>query len=216
MSGFFNKYPYGNDEVINLDWILERVKYFESQLSSVEERARQAAKDYVDERMEEELRLLKAELTAFKLEVNQNLASQNDSISKFKAEVNNRLDAIIEDLDNYKTDISNLVDVLTARVNSLYVYVDNENLKLENRLHQYIASQLLDVKVVDFFTGETVTLQEMFDKLAGFHAQNSLTWEEIGEDYPTLTWQEVVNYCSTNSITYSNMVLNSRTILDSI
>lgn len=216
MSGFFNKYPYGNDEVINLDWILTKVKDFESQLITVEARAREAAKEYVDERMEQELIILKNELEAFKAEVNRILDNQDESIEAFKADVINKVDNIIGDIDKYKDDINTLVDVLTLRVNSLYIYVDNENLKLENRIHNYIASQLLDVKVIDFFSGETVTIQQMFDKLAGFHADNSITWEEIGEDYPTLTWQEVVDYCASNYITYASMVLNSRTILDDI
>lgn len=216
MSGFFNKYPYGNDEVINLDWILERVKAFEEQLNTVEARAREAAKEYVDERMVEELRLLQAELNAFKDEVNRTLDSQNTEIVTFKNEVNATVNGILGDIEAYKNNIDALVEVLTLRVNSLYLYVDNENIKMENRLHAYIASQLLDVKVIDFFTGETVTIQQMFDKLAGFHANNALTWEEIGEDYPEITWQQVVDYCAQNYITFSNMVLNSRTVLDDI
>lgn len=216
MSDMFHEYPYTNFHELNLDWVIGKLKAFESELATVEERARKAAEEYVDGKIGEVITDFNRRLEAFKTIVNADIAQirqdfedytedQDLNFEQFKAEVN-------ATIDSYNARI----EELTTRVNALYSYVDLQNAELETRLRAYIASQVYDLKVVNFFTGLKVTVQEMFDTLAEMHVLNGLTYSQLYTDYTGKTFAMLDNYCDNYDITYSEFTMNLKDIMDAL
>lgn len=67
-------------------------------------------------------------------------------------------------------------------------------------LEDYLTTQLIGVKVVNYFTGEKVTVQTMFNYLAMFHVTDGITYSELAAK--SITYQQLID----KLITYQNLI----------
>lgn len=185
----YNKYPYTNLHELNLDWIISRIKELTETVTTMGEDILSQANEYTD-----------AQLSNYQDQLDGYEAQINNAIEEFKNTVNNVLTVYDARIEAFDTKIDDAIIGVNARTD-LAIEQNNEYLMGE------IASGLVDIKVVNYFTGATVTIQEMFDYLAAFHLDNAITYTEMAAKNKTYT--ELIRY----NMTYTSLANSGKTII---
>ena len=187
------EYPYTDPNRYNADWLINKMKELEGRLDGIVEEALRLTKIYVDER----LAGYQAQITAIRLEIDK-LYKQDDKIS---AEIVRQV-ARLEDL----------ITAAESKAESLFVIANNRTDIQIERNNEYIFREIEDnilanITVLNYFTGERVSVQNMFDYLAALHLQNSITYTELINK--NLTYNALIE----KSITYTELVRDGATAL---
>lgn len=193
-----HKYPYTNFHNLNLDWILEKLNEFQARLDGSIDAAVQQANAYTDE----QLATFKTDFASLKAEIYQALAELEQSNQQFTEYIN----AKVSDLESQ---IILLENNITANLDAAKAYTDAEIETNNEYLLDQISQQLIGMQVINFFTGEKVTVQEMFDYLSMFHASNAITYDELSAR--NVTNDTLVSL----SITYTQIVTDGKNLIPS-
>lgn len=164
-----------------------------------------------------------AEVNAIDQEaIQQALDDMRAEIAKFETQIQkqyNELDgkyqALYEELNN---SILELADTTAASLEELDTKIYNlgeslkdiMDLKIEENneyIFESIASEIIGIKVLNYFTGEKVTVQEMFDYLAQLHAMDGITVTEL------ITRQKTVDALVALKFTYTQLAQNGKNII---
>lgn len=187
------EYPYTDPNRYNSDWLLNKMKELEGRLDGILEEALKLTMEYVDTRLSE----YQAQITQIRKEI-QAVSDRTDELSAEMVEQVMRLEGLISDAER--------------QAESLFVIANNRtDLQIE-RNNEYIFREIEDnilsnITVINYFTGEHVTVQEMFDYLASLHLQNAITYNGLRDK--NLTYTELI----AKSITYTELVKNGATLL---
>lgn len=190
------KYPYTNFHDLNLDWVLEQLQNFNTRLDNVIGDAVQQAAEYTDQQLAQ----FKTDFAALKAEIYQAMDELNQQQQLFIQSINDQVSAI-------EAKVILLENNITAAVETMKAYTDAEIENNNEYILDQISQQLIGLQVINYFTGEKVTVQEMFDYLALFHAQNAITYDELysrNKDYTTLAGY---------SITYTQLVTDGKNLI---
>lgn len=193
-----HKYPYTNFHDLNLDWILEKLNEFQARLDGSIDAAVQKANAYTDE----QLATFKTDFASLKAEIYQALAELKQSNQQFTEYIN----AKVSDLESQ---IILLENNITANLDAAKAYTDAEIETNNEYLLDQISQQLIGLQVINFFTGEKVTVQEMFDYLSMFHASNAITYDDLAAR--NVTNDTLVSL----SITYTQIVTDGKNLIPS-
>lgn len=206
--GFFNRYPYSDYHELNLDWILSKINEFQKNLDDLEDRVTQAAiaaaREYVDveiAKVYQDFNVLVeqvGELTALFTEKTAELEHQFDAFTVSVQEqivlLNNRMNTFEQRVQNEITGINSTIDI-----------------KIQNN-NEYILSHLEDelakIKVINYFTGEKVTVQAMFNYLSELHLENPITYTELAAAELTYTAYAALNMTYTELAVKGNSFIN--------
>ena len=176
---FTHDYPYTDNHELNLSWVIKKVQELNINLDTLEERVKQASieasKEYVDERLTEVLEDF-AELSQEVADLRQYFDNQvqtlQNNYSTFVTAVRNELDRMSRRIDEFdetiKNDIIGVNALTDLKIEQNNVYILDE-----------VAKGVVNVRVINFFTGERVTVQEMFNYLCGLHAADTPTVQEM-------------------------------------
>lgn len=188
-----HKFPYTDCHDLNLDWVLEQIKAISHKVDNLEN----ASNRYTDE----QIALLRKDV------MNDMQALKNDvakQVTALTAEFERVYEDMQKDLAAMKFELKAGLDSITPRIKQALEEYDTY-------IKDYISSQLIDVKIVDYFTGQQVTIQQMFDTLAQMHVTNGLTYEELAAR--NYTYQEIIDICQNGNYSYQELVLNAKTII---
>lgn len=203
-----HEYPYTDPERYNSDWILNKVKELEARIVGIQDEIFARAKDYIDEQLlpyQQQIEELKADVNRFKLDVQTAISDFTASITERQAEFealinaqvalfNSRIDALHNELINSIAAVNARTDLAIAQNND-YIF---------DVLAPYIFSQ---VKVLNFFTGERVSVQAMFDYLANLHVDDGINYTTLAARAKTYTQFAALD------ITYTDLVLHGNTLV---
>lgn len=154
--------------------------------------------------------------------IEQALNDMRAEILKFEGQVQeqyNALDAKFqEQYEELNNSVIDLADSVASSVEELDMKIHNlgeslkdiMDLKIEENneyIFESIASEIIGIKVLNYFTGEKVTVQEMFDYLAQLHATDGITVTEL------ITRQKTVNELITLNFTYEQLAKNGKNII---
>lgn len=177
----FEQFPYTNFHDLNLDWVLKEVKRVSEAVDKWSTEVLDAAKAYTDEKITAEAE----RANQANLELKQSVET---AIRDFQNVVNGALTGFQEQLKQQDEEIE--ANLVAARGYTNAQIAQNNEFLMEE-----ISKGLIDLKVLNLFTGKYVTVQEMFDYLSAFHLTGAISVAQIGNAQRTVN--TVVGYNAT-------------------
>ena len=187
------EYPYTDPNRYNADWLLNKMKELEGRLDDIVEETLALTKTYVDKQLE----TYQSQINSIRLEIAK-VSQRTDTLSAHVADEVLRLEAKIVEAEQ--------------KAESLFIIANNRtDLQIEQN-NEYIFREIEDnilanITVINYFTGENITVQDMFNYLASLHLQNAITYNGLRDK--NLTYTELI----AKSITYTELVKNGATLL---
>lgn len=192
----FNQYPYINENDLNLDYLLKRIKVVEESIQGIKESIEGEIFEWVQEQLvpyETELNNLINQVNTLSTNVTTTLAAYDLKITALQNQVNAFILQVQQDLLNQANALSDLMDTKIA----------NNNITLMAEITQNVGNLFL---VINPFTGELVTIQSMIDTLSYYHIND-------GIDYQTMNTRALTyNQFNALNITYSDLLLHGNTL----
>jgi hypothetical protein len=154
--------------------------------------------------------------------IEQALNDMRAEILKFEGQVQEQYNALDtkfqEQYEELNNSVIDLADSVASSVEEIDMKIHNlgeslkdiMDLKIEENneyIFESIASEIIGIKVLNYFTGEKVTVQEMFDYLAQLHATDGITVTEL------ITRQKTVNELIAINFTYEQLAKNGKNII---
>ena len=187
------EYPYTDPNRYNDDWLLNKMKELEGRLDGIVEETLVLTKTYVDNRLE----TYQSQIDSIRREIAE-VSQSTNTLSKHVADEVLRLEAKILDAERM--------------AKSLFIISnDRTDLQIE-RNNEYIFREIEDnilgnITVINYFTGERTTVQNMFNYLASLHLQNAITYNGLRDK--NLTYTELI----AKNISYTELIKNGMTLL---
>lgn len=190
------KYPNVNNEIQNLDWTLDEVKKFGERLDTVTEGILAEANKYTDEQ----------------------LANYQTQIEAIRTEFEGIVKDVESDFDNLKIQINQsllqmelkLIDLqqqLAADINAVNARTDLAIQQNNEYLLTHMAEELSKIKVLNYFTGDYISIQDMFDYLARLHATDAITVTDL------VSRKKDVNTLIALNMTMTQLAMNGANII---
>ena len=193
---FFNEYPYTDFHELNLDWILSKMRELEEKVANIKEDILALAKAYTDEQcaiVQGNVDTLAADVNAFKITI-------NDKVDTLNAQVVARLNALDQDVLDLYQYIDNQIVIANART-------DQAILNAKEDIYEHMMEELGKIKVINYFTGDLISVQEMFNYLASLHATDGITYTQLEGRNKTYSALAALN------ITYTDIVMHGNTLI---
>ena len=185
-----------DDSLSYLEMVSKLYKKLEEVIAEVNAIDQEAIQQALDD--------MRAEIAKFETQIQKQYNELDGKYQALYEELNNSIlelaDTTAESLEELDTKIYNLGESLK----------DIMDLKIEENneyIFESIASEIIGIKVLNYFTGEKVTVQEMFDYLAQLHAMDGITVTEL------ITRQKTVNELVALKFTYTQLAQNGKNII---
>lgn len=185
-----------DDSLSYLEMVSKLYKKLEEVIAEVNEIDQEAIQQALDD--------MRAEIAKFETQIQKQYNELDGKYQALYEELNNSIlelaDTTAASLEELDTKIYNLGESLK----------DIMDLKIEENneyIFESIASEIIGIKVLNYFTGEKITVQEMFDYLAQLHAMDGITVTEL------ITRQKTVNALIALKFTYTQLAQNGKNII---
>ena len=187
------EYPYTDPNRYNDDWLLNKMKELDNRLDGIVDETLALTKAYVDNQLK-------------------TYQSQINSIRRDIAELSQRTDTLSTHVANEVFRLESKILDAERKAESLFVIANNRTDLQIQRNNEYIFREIEDnlltnISVINYFTGERITIQNMFDYLASLHVENAITYNGLRDK--NLTYTELIS----KRITYTELVKNGGTLL---
>jgi hypothetical protein len=202
------KYPTQNGEMINLDWIISEVKRPNQNLDELEARVLAAAlaatKEYVDVELatiREEFADLQNDMVEMRNYFDSKVSELQSDYNAFTNQVNQQIILLTNRIADFDQTIKNDIIGVNA-LTDLKIQQNNEYILSE------VAKGVVNVKVYNYFTGELVTVQQMFNTLAELHLENPISYTELAAASITYADLAALNMTYTELAIKGNSFIN--------
>ena len=194
MLNFFNKYPYTDFHELNLDWLLDRMRKLEDELNNALETLSTEIYNKVMTDIEPMFEGLSNEFAILQA----NFEGLEDRQSNLEAEFVS-LSASVD------TKLQTLKGYVDAQVVAAKDYTNTAIEQNNSYLLDVMQTYLAQVKVINYFTGELISVQAMFDYLAGLHTTDSIDYDTMALRAKTYTELAAFNK------TYTELAMSANT-----
>lgn len=195
-NNFMNKYPYTDFHELNADYLLKRLKKVEELLATIKEDIESDVLAWVQEQLipyEQQLNDLIAEV--------QNLErSTQETLEQYDTRINNFINQINGEIVEIRTELINSINAVNALTD---LKIEQNNIYLLNEITENVGDLFV---VLNPFTGETITIQEMVDYLSAFHINDAIDYDTMATRALTYTQVDALN------ITYTDLTLHGNTL----
>lgn len=192
----FDEFPHTRNYDSDLRELIAEVRELIKSVNNISEEILKEAKEYTDEQLagyQEQVEAIKAELES-------EMTSLNQAFELLKASVNVSIGIINDNIDDLRNDMVANIAAVNARTD-LAIEQNNEYILSE------VGRFLSQIKVLNYFTGEYVTIQEMFDYLARLHATDGITVAELASR------EKIVNELIALNMTMTQLAMNGKNII---
>lgn len=114
--------------------------------------------------------------------------------------VNNNITLMNSRIDGFDSRLTNEIIGVNARTD---LAIEQNN----TYILEEVGKGFVQMKVINYFTGEAVTVQEMFDYLAQFHLDNAITYTEMVAEEKTYAQLARLD------ITYTTLAVNGKSVI---
>lgn len=196
MSNFYNEYPYTDIHELNLDWILGKMRELEELVANIKEDILAEANAYTDAKaliLQGNIDALANNVEAFKIQI-------NDKVDTLNAETVARLNKLDQDVIDLYTYVDNQIIIANART-------DQAILNAKEDIYEHMAEELGKIKVINYFTGDLIGVQDMFNYLASLHATDGITYNQINGRGKTYAELAGLNASYTDIVMHGNTII---------
>lgn len=194
--GFFDNYPYTDFHELNLDWLIKQMKALEKHVDDTYDtlynQLKQDVEDYVDQEIASvlvEFTVLKAEFVALSTQ----FTSLKDTFDAYEAEINSKIINLNNRITAEIQGVNDRTDILIASNNQFLI--------------DTISQRLRNMTVINFFNGEEITVQDMFNYLANLHLTDGIAYNQITARGYTYGSIEALNLTYSDIINHGNSLL---------
>lgn len=185
-----------DDSLSYLEMVSKLYKKLEEVIAEVNEIDQEAIQQALDD--------MRAEIAKFEAQIQKQYNALDEKYQKLYEELNTSI------LDLADTTAASLEELDTKIYNLGESLKDIMDLKIEENneyIFESIASEIIGIKVLNYFTGKKVTVQEMFDYLAQLHTADGITVTEL------ITRQKTVDELIALKFTYTQLAQNGKNII---
>lgn len=185
----------------NICQFVDKLNEMADYINNIEIGILEEAKAYTDSKVEQSLVEINALVTETKAEFEAILKEQKDDYEDFERLVNAQLTL-------FNTRLIQLGDKIDADIVGVNARTDLAIKQNNEYIFEEIAKGLIDLKVLNYFTGEYITVQDMFDYLAHFHLQNAISYAQLAQ--ANKTYDEINAY----NESYTDWAINGFNIIN--
>lgn len=193
---FINQYPYTDVHELNLDYILKKVAELDKRIDNIKVEFLAEANAYTDSQIEAQTSYIDSAVN----HVNQVAGDLTYRFNNLTNYVDNQVIALNHQIDVLYDDIAANVQAVNARTDVL-IAANNDYLFRE------IGTMLSQATVINYFTGDETTIQNMFDYLASFHLADSLNYNQLYAKNNTYTQLMGYNMTYTQLVNSGNIII---------
>ena len=149
---------------------------------------------------------IQAQLDNFKQYIDSQIALEDNKIASLRSDYNQFKQDVNTQVIGLATRIDTFEAQLAANAAAARKYADEAIAANNDYLFEQIDEQLIDVKVINYFTGAKVSVQEMFDYLAQFHLTNAINYAQMA------TREKTYNQFAALNITYTQLAVDGASL----
>ena len=195
--GYFDGLPYTNFHELNLDWLLKEVKALGARIDGLKDDILTEANRYTDQKISS----IKNDFEALQAEFNRIVADLDEQYDTF-------IDVVEAQFEFMREEIRSFEAKMAAQETRINERTDIAIQQAIDALSEKIPEEFEQLTVNIFFTGQLVSIQDMFDYLASLHVQNGLTYDEVIAKRKTYAQMAAYN------ATYQQITINSASIIN--
>ena len=195
-NNFMNKYPYTDFHELNADYLLQRLKTVEEKLATIKEDIESEVLAWVQTQLEPYERQLNELIT----EVQNLERSTQETLSQYDTRINNFINQVNAQIVEIRTELVNSIQAVNALTD---LKIEQNNIYLLNEITENVGNLFV---VLNPFTGEMVTIQDMVDYLSAFHINDAIDYDTMATRALTYTQVDALN------ITYTDLTLHGNTL----
>lgn len=193
---FMNKYPYTDFHELNADYLLQRLKAVEAKLDTIKEDIESEVLAWVQTQLEPYEQQLNDLIT----EVQNLERSTQETLAQYDTRINNFINQVNAQIVEIRTELVNSIQAVNALTD---LKIEQNNIYLLNEITENVGDLFV---VLNPFTGETVTIQDMVDYLSAFHINDAIDYDTMATRALTYTQVDALN------ITYTDLTLHGNTL----
>lgn len=180
----------------NKDWLIAKVKELENRLDGLVEEAVAQANAYTDERVND-----------FQQQVNDLRIELLGITNQIETDFDNLQIQINIALSQMDLKIADLQNQLTADIAAVNARTDLAIQQNNDYILSEVGKFLSQIKVLNYFTGEYITIQDMFNYLAMLHAVDGILVNDLVSRQKTVNTLVGLNLTMTQIAMYGNSVI---------
>lgn len=142
-----------------------------------------------------------AAISKLKNDITVTISNLENTFNNKLSATNNRINETNNYIDEQLKNISNEFNKVYAQITTS---IENNNDFIFEEISKNLAGELL---VTNFFTGQRITIQAMFDYLSSFHAENGINYDTLVER--NYSYDELAAL----KISYTQLVMNGNTLI---
>lgn len=150
---------------------------------------------------------IQRQLNAFREYIDTEIAKEDAKITALYKSFDEYKIAVDLQIAQQNSEIAGIRNSLASITQALTARIDQRIAENNEYIFAQIDQGLIDIKVINYFTGEIVSIQEMFDYLASLHLQDAIDYDGLAAksiDYDSL---------AALSITYTQLAMNGNSLI---